>query len=63
MKALVYFPNDPSVGIWSTYYTLEIPQFDNEFREEYRKKIKDLYEDMDSEFICIVYFGDEDVIA
>jgi hypothetical protein len=68
MKVTIYFPNDPSVGIFSTWYGMEIPDFREfgmnekelrEFREEMRDKIKSLYTELDGEFTCRVWFEDE----
>lgn len=63
MKAIAYFHNDPSVGIFSAYYEMELPfnEFeDSEHREEVRKQIKDFYTLIDNDMTCTyVYFSDE----
>ena len=68
MKVTIYFPNDPSVGIFSNYYGMEVPDWrvygmdkedERQFREEMRSKIKSLYEELDGEFTCRVWFEDE----
>jgi len=62
-RTTVYFHNDPSVGIQSTYYSIELPieKFeDEEHREEVRKLIQNLYTELDGEFAATrVIFGDE----
>lgn len=59
MTAHVYFPADPSVGIFSYGYEMEIPDFEEEWREDTRKKIKALYDELDGEFSCNVIFEGE----
>jgi hypothetical protein len=59
MKVTIYFSADPSVGIFPYSYEMEIPTFDNEYREEIRKQIKDLYTELDGEFITKIIFSDE----
>lgn len=60
-KALVFFNGDWSVGISSYSFELEIPKpEDKEHREEVRKLIKDLYVQLDGEFVPHVIFSDED---
>jgi glutathione S-transferase len=59
MKVHIYFPNDPTVGFMPTYYDAEFPDVDADFKEEYREQIKRLYEEMDGEMSCKVYFEGE----
>lgn len=64
VTALVYFHNDPSVGIFSTYYTVPLPFPDHKYlddfgREEVRDKLRGLYNELDGEFMCQVSFNDE----
>ncbi len=48
-KVYVHFAGDPSVGISSYGYDLNIPPFEPEDREEVRQKIIDLYGWLDGE--------------
>lgn len=60
--ALIHYPNDPSVGIFSQYYEMEIPKWPDEephLREETRKAIAAMYQTLDDESNCRVYFSDE----
>lgn len=63
MIATAFFNRDPSVGIFSTYYEMELPfdEFaDTEHREEVRKQIKDFYTLLDDDMTCTwVSFSDE----
>lgn len=59
MKATIWFAADPSVGIFSYSFCAEIPPFEEEYREEIRSLIKRLYDDLDAEFTCQVFFSDE----
>lgn len=58
IQVRIEFHGDPSVGINSYGYDMNIP-FDKEHREEIRKQIKALYDELDGEFLCVVYFEDE----
>lgn len=58
MKVIIYFENDPSVGMFSETYEADIPQFEEEHREETRSAIKKLYDDLYGEMMCRVYFED-----
>ena len=60
--AIIYFPNDTSVGIFSETFTAQLPmnEFeDKEHREWLRDSLKRLYDEMNGEFICRVSFSDE----
>ena len=60
MSALVYFSADSSVGIFPYYFTIEVPSFEKENREEVRNTIKKFYTELDGEFIpSYVQFSDE----
>lgn len=67
-SALIYFPGDPSVGIFSYSYKMELGQHlpdmfrdEPELRDEFREKIKTLYAEMDGESVPgYVTFSDED---
>ncbi len=59
MKVTIYFSGDPSVGIFSYAYSMEIPAFEPEYREETRQMIKSLYAELDGEFMPQVWFEDE----
>lgn len=60
MRAYVHFNADPSVGMFPYGYTLEIPTFDEDCREQTREDIKKLYAALDGEFIpSWVAFSDE----
>lgn len=63
MKATIYFNNDPSVGIFSASYEMDLPveKFeDDEHREDMRAAIKKLYTELDGEFYpSYVTFSDE----
>lgn len=61
IKAIIYFPNDPSVGIFPNYYTAEIPPFEPENREDTRQMIQKLYTELEGEFCCKVFFSDENI--
>jgi len=61
IKAIIYFANDPSVGIFPNYYTAEIPPFEPEYREETRQMIQKLYTELEGEFYPKVFFSDEDI--
>lgn len=60
-KAYIYFHGDPSVGIQSYWYEMQVPlhALDEECREETRKWIKDLYIQLEGEHGCEVSFEDE----
>lgn len=68
MKATIYFHNDPSVGIMSQSFDMELPfnmedaesraDF-NEIRENMRAIIKETYYQMDGNFKPNVWFEDE----
>lgn len=59
-KAYVHFNADASVGCLPYGYTIEIPDFEEECREDVRKKIETLYTELDGEFIVsYVVFYDE----
>ena len=63
-KAIIEFKGDPSVGIFPRVYHMELPTdvnsategWDKDSKEEVRKKIKELYEHLDNEDKCTVYF-------
>ena len=59
MKVTIYFSGDRSVGINGYYYSMEIPTFEPEYREEIRGMIKALYIELDGEFTPQVFFEDE----
>ena len=62
MKAVAYFAGDWSVGISSYSFEMELPDTemdDKEYREETRQLIKQLYTDLDGEFIPQIIFSDE----
>lgn len=64
MKVFIHFQADPSVGCNPYTYVMYIPRVTNqddspEYREEVREKIKTLYNELDCEFTCDVYFDDE----
>ena len=59
MKAIAYFEGDPTVGIFSYSYELEVLPFEDEYREDTRKQIEQLYKELDGEFGCRVIFDDE----
>ena len=59
MKASIYFVGDTSVGILPYIYEMDVPPFEEEFREDIRMMIEDLYVELDGEFGCQVYFSDE----
>lgn len=61
MNVTIYFAGDPSVGISSYAYSMEIPNFEEEWREDTRKRIQDLYTELDGEFYPTVFFGDENI--
>lgn len=60
MKVTIYFQNDPSVGIFSTYYEAEIPDIllenfytHKEWKEELertRMALRHLWSELDGEF-------------
>jgi len=58
MIATAYFEGDSSVGFYPYSYTLEVP-FDNDIREDIRQEIAELYNSLDGEFSCKVFFEDE----
>lgn len=65
-KASILFEGDSSVGIRPRVYHMELDdqleaQFaeSKELREEFRAKIKALYDDMDNDQGCMVAFSDE----
>lgn len=57
----IYFGGDYSVGISSYSFSMEIPNFEEEWREDTRKRIKELYTELDGEFTPIIIFGDEEL--
>ena len=59
MKAVAYFEGDPTVGIRSYYYELEVPPFEEEYREHTRELVRHLYTQLDEEFGCQIIFNDE----
>lgn len=61
MKATIYFSADPSVGIFPYHYTMELPDFEPEYRQETREMIQKLYTELDGEFKPIVFFEDENI--
>lgn len=67
-KVTIYFPNDPSVGMFPTYFTAEIPiskeelkELDKEHREIIREDFKKLYQYIDAEMNCQIIFEDENI--
>jgi hypothetical protein len=62
ITATIYFPNDPSVGIFAESFEAQLPFNgfeDSEHREWVRDSFKRLYDEMNGEFYCRVYFSDE----
>jgi hypothetical protein len=64
MTAFIQFANDPSVGIFSETFSIELPlnEFDSpEIREECREEIKKFYSTWNGEFnVSSVTFSDEE---
>lgn len=65
-RASILFNGDMSVGINSRVYHMELDDQlqasfmeDKAIREEFRAKIKALYDDMDNDELCMVAFSDE----
>lgn len=64
MKVFIHFQADVSVGCNPYTYVMYAPRVTNQddspqYREEVRGKIKALYDELDGEFTCDVYFDDE----
>jgi hypothetical protein len=60
VKGYAYFGNDPSVGIFPEYFAFEIPDFEEEYREQTRTDLLNLYTEMAGDFKCTrVVFEDE----
>ncbi len=62
MKAIIYFPNAPTVGIFCETFEADLPMNDfnnKEEREECRKELKQFYDHWNGEFCCHVTFDDE----
>ncbi len=59
MKVVIHFEGDSSVGIFPYSFDMTIPEFEPEYKEETRKMIKDLYTELDGEFVPKVWFEDE----
>ncbi len=59
MKVSIHFTADSSVGIFPYTYSMEIPQFEEEYREETRQMIKSLYTELDGDFTPQIWFEDE----
>ena len=59
MKGYAYFGGDPSVGFPSTAYDFEIPDFDEEYREEVRARLVEAYNWLDGDGTCFVVFEGE----
>ena len=59
MKVLIHFEGDSSVGIFPYSFEMEIPDFEPEYKEETRQMIKQLYTELDGEFIPRIYFENE----
>jgi len=57
--AIIHFRNDPSVGMFSETYTMDIPILDELDREKTREDIKVMYETMHGESAAQVWFSDE----
>ena len=55
----VFFAGDPSVGLFACSYSLSIPEFEEEYREDTRTRIKELYTELDGDSIPQIIFGDE----
>ena len=61
MKANIYFAGEPSVGIFSYSYDVEIPdltEYDNETRKWLRDQLQALYTELE-DHDCTVTFDDE----
>ena len=58
-KGYAYFGGDSSVGDTAYSYDFEIPNFEEEFREDVRAKLVALYNELDGEFTCHVVFEGE----
>lgn len=66
MKAIIHFPNDPSVGFFPETFEAEIPfnteQDVNDYgKEALRCEITKLYNTMYEECICKVHFDFENI--
>jgi hypothetical protein len=60
MTVYVHFAADPSVGIFPYGFSLEIPDFEEDYREQVREDIKKFYTELDGEFSASwVGFSDE----
>jgi len=59
MKVTICFNGDTSVGIFPYSYSMDIPEFEPEYREYVRSAIKILYIELDGEFTPHVFFEDE----
>jgi len=60
-KVTIYFAGDYSVGIRAYFYSMEIPEFELENKEEIRQQIKTLYTELDGEFTPAIFFDDEPI--
>ena len=61
-EATVYFRGDRSVGIEPYYYTVQLPDISDltpDDRDKIREKLEDLYNDLDGETRCQVFFTGE----
>jgi len=63
MKAIIHFPNDPSVGFFPETFEAEIPFNTEQDVNEYGKEceITKLYNTMYEECICKVHFEFENI--
>lgn len=58
-KAMIYFYGDPSVGIQSYSFDVEIPSISLDDREFTRKQLMECYKQIDGDFTPMVIFDDE----
>lgn len=65
-NAIILFMADASVGMFPYSYKMELDcnlkelfLEDSQYREEVRQKIKSLYEELDNDSRCVVWFSDE----
>lgn len=71
IKATICFPNDPSVGMLSEYYTMELPFEKKEDMDEFidddapkgieyvRRQIQTMYNNLHGDSLCRVWFDFE----
>lgn len=58
-KAMIYFYVDPSVGIASYSFDVEIPPYSLDDREFTRGQLRECYKQIDGEYTPMVIFDDE----